>query len=113
MRCTPWDGAPRKSAQTRTSATVFACSRAMPLAVKIASVRAASCSDATVTPCAISARFRRKILVEPVADQSDDAGVLLREHEMIDVVQKVKLGGRFAGMFEEPDRLLGRRHRIV
>src|SRR6185437_5843271 len=99
MRCTPWDGAPRKSAQTRTSATVLACSRAMPLAVKIASARTTMGATELNIRC-IALTPHREILVEPLADQGDDASVLLREHEMVDIVQKVKLGGRFAGMLE-------------
>src|SRR5215475_4707610 len=100
MRRTPCESTPRRLAQMRTSATVRACSAAIPARANSSRTKTRRSSGATTTTAAAggaggpltpgtSSCRQGKVLLEPVAHEVDDEGVLLREHEMVDAGHQV------------------------
>jgi len=53
-----------------------------------------------------------EIALEPVADHGLDHRVVVAEEEVVDLGEKMQIGG-LAGVGEEVDRLLGGRHAVV
>src|SRR6267378_416996 len=118
---TPCVSTPRRFAQTRTSATTAASASGMPTRTKTSVAKRLSASAWTVGAgwparnCVLlipGSDPRGKVFGQPIAHEIDHQRVPLREHEMVDVGDEVKIG-RASSAPEKLDRLLGRRHRVV